>query len=116
MNLIGDVVGKNCCIVDDMIDGGGTVCNASFVLMQAGAESVDVVAVHGLFSGDAFVTIDDAPINKVYVSDSIQLRNNGKSIRSDMVSDKIKVVTIAKLLAETIRRACNGESLKALVK
>ena len=116
MNLIGDVVGKNCCIVDDMIDGGGTVCNAAFVLMQAGAESVDVVAVHGLFSGDAFVTIDDAPINKVYVSDSIQLRRNGKAIRSDLVSDKIKVVTISKLLAETIRRACNGESLKALVK
>jgi phosphoribosylpyrophosphate synthetase len=75
-----------------------------------------VVAVHGLFSGDAFVTIDDAPINKVYVSDSIQLRRNGKAIRSDLVSDKIKVVTISKLLAETIRRACNGESLKALVK
>lgn len=110
MNLIGDIAGKKCCIVDDMIDGGGTVCNAAFVLMNDGAEAVDVVAVHGLFSGDSLIRIADAPINNVYVSDSIHFENETS------VTDKIRVVSISKLIAETIRRSCNGESLKALVK
>ncbi|MAZ56871.1 phosphoribosylpyrophosphate synthetase [bacterium] len=112
MNVIGDVVSKKCCIVDDMIDGGGTVCNAAFVLMNEGADSVDVVAVHGLFSGDSLIRIADAPINKVYVSDSIQFEDDNETT----VTDKIRVVPISKLIAETIRRSCNGESLKALVK
>ena len=112
MNVIGDVVSKKCCIVDDMIDGGGTVCNAAFVLMNEGADSVDVVAVHGLFSGDSLIRIADAPINKVYVSDSIQFEEDNETTDSE----KIKIVSISKLLAETIRRSCNGESLKALVK
>ena len=107
MNIVGDVKGKKCCIVDDMVDGGGTLCGAADALLDAGAQSVDAVIVHGVFSGGAVDRIQSSNINKLYVSNSIEQATSG--------ADKIEVIDIDSLLAETIRRFCNGESLKALV-
>jgi len=107
MNIVGDVKGKKCCIVDDMVDGGGTLCGAADALLNAEAESVDAVIVHGVFSRGAVDRIQASNINKMYVSNSIEQSTNG--------ADKIEVIDIDYLLAETIRRFCNGESLRALV-
>ena len=107
MNVIGDVNGKKCCIVDDMIDGGGTVCGAADALLDSGATSVDVAVVHGVFSGEARKKIQESNINKVYVTDSIE-----QSI--DIFSDKIEIVSVDVVLSETIKRVRNGQSVKAL--
>lgn len=107
MHIIGDVKGKKCCIVDDIVDGGGTLVNAAEALIAEKAKLVDGVIVHGVFSKGAINRISSSQINRLYISNSIE------QIRD--LPDKIEVVDIDDLLAETIRRFCNGESLKALV-
>ena len=107
MNVIGDVVDKKCVIVDDMIDGGGTLVGAVEALEKSGSKSVDAISIHGVFSGSAIKRIEDSNIGKVYISNSIEQVKD--------LSDKIVVVGIEDLLSETIRRFYNGESLKALV-
>jgi ribose-phosphate pyrophosphokinase len=107
MNVIGDVVDKKCVIVDDMIDGGGTLVGAVEALEKSGSKSVDAISIHGVFSGSAIKRIEDSNIGKVYISNSIEQVKD--------LPDKIIVVGIEDLLSETIRRFYNGESLKALV-
>jgi ribose-phosphate pyrophosphokinase len=107
MNVIGNVVDKKCVIVDDMIDGGGTLVGAVEALEKSGSKSVDAISIHGVFSGKAIQRIEDSNIGKVYISDSIEQVKD--------LPDKIVVVGIEDLLSETIRRFYNGESLKALV-
>jgi ribose-phosphate pyrophosphokinase len=107
MNIIGDVKGKRCCIVDDIVDGGGTLVGAAEALIAEKAKIVDGVIVHGVFSKGAIGKINSSLINRLYISNSIE------QIRD--LPEKIEVVDIDNLLAETIRRFCNGESLKALV-
>jgi|LWDU01.1.fsa_nt_gi ribose-phosphate pyrophosphokinase len=109
MNVIGNVEGKKCVLVDDMVDGAGTLVGAADALEGHGAKSIDAICVHGLFSGDAIKKIKESNLNKLYVTDSIE---HGKGIRE---TEKIEILTIRDLVAETIRRSCNGESLKALV-
>jgi ribose-phosphate pyrophosphokinase len=107
MNVIGDVVNKKCVIVDDMIDGGGTLIGAVEALEKSGSKSVDCISIHGVFSGKAIERIEDSNIGKVYISDSIEQVKN--------LPSKIVVISIEDLLSETIRRFYSGESLKALV-
>ena len=109
MNVIGDVKNKKCVIVDDMVDGAGTLIGASEALIQNNAKSVDGICVHGVFSGSAVKRIENSKIGVMYISDSIE---QSESVLS---SKKINIISIEKLLCETIRRFRNGESLKALV-
>jgi ribose-phosphate pyrophosphokinase len=107
MHIIGDVKGKRCCIVDDIVDGGGTLVGATDALLAEKAKSVDAVIVHGVFSKGAITRLNESSINTLYISNSIE--------QIKKLPEKIQVVDIDDLLAETIRRFCNGESLKALV-
>ncbi|MBR3181531.1 MAG: ribose-phosphate pyrophosphokinase [Eggerthellaceae bacterium] len=105
--LIGDVTGKICIINDDMIDTGGTLCAAADTLLARGAEAVYVCATHGLFSGPAFDRIENSSITEVVVTDAVPVpleRQNGK----------IKVLTIAPLVAKTIESVYTNNSVSKL--
>lgn len=113
MHIIGNVKGKKCCLVDDIVDGGGTLIGATEALLNEKAKSVDAVIVHGVFSRGAVSRLVASDINTVYISNSIE--QCGIKKLNDVELSKISVIDISDLLAETIRRFCNGESLKALV-
>lgn len=105
LDLIGDVLGKNVLIADDMIDTAGTLTNAAKLIMQKGAKSVRAAATHGLFSNPAIERIDKSPLEEVFVTDSIYPKEE------ILKNKKIKVVSIAKLLAEAIKRIESGKSI-----
>ena len=108
MHIIGDVEGRDCIIVDDMIDTGGTLCKAAEALKEHGAKRVFAYATHPVLSGKAVENIRNSVIDEVIVTDSIPLSAELKAI------DKIKVLTLADMLAETIRRISNEESISAM--
>ena len=108
MNIIGEVQGKRCLILDDMIDTAGTLVNAANALMQAGAKEVAACATHGVLSGPAVKRITESPLSEVVITNSIPLGEAGKA------SGKFKVVSIARLLAEAIRRIHNSDSVSSL--
>ena len=107
MNVIGDVEGRDCIIVDDMIDTAGTLVKAAAALKEKGANSVIAYATHPVFSGSAFENINNSELDEVVVTDTIPLP-------SDKSSDKIRVISIASLLAETMRRINNGKSVSEI--
>ena len=105
--MIGDVEGKNVIIVDDLIDTGGTVVHAAKALKDNGAEAVYVGCTHAVFSGDAVKRLEESPVKEVVVTDTIpfdESRSGGK----------VKVLSVAGLLAEAIRRIHIGESVSSL--
>jgi ribose-phosphate pyrophosphokinase len=104
--VIGDVQGKTAIVIDDMIDTAGTLCAAGEALMKAGARRVMAAATHGVFSGPAFERIAASPFEQVVVTDTIPLRAGAP--------DKIKVLSCAPLLAETISRIFIDESVSAV--
>lgn len=108
MNIIGDVQGKTCLIVDDMIDTANTLCKAASALKERGAERVLAYATHAVFSGEAVNRIASSDIDQVVVTDTIPLSDAARSC------DRIRQVTIAGLLAETMRRISNEESVSYL--
>jgi len=108
MHIIGDVVGKDCIIIDDMIDTAGTLCNAARAVIDAGARSVVACATHGVLSGPAVQRIIDSPLKKVVVTNSIAPSEETASCA------KIEFVSIAPLLAEAIRRIHNSDSVSSL--
>lgn len=108
MNVIGDVQGRTCVLVDDMIDTANTLCKAASALKERGAERVLAYATHPVFSGEAIKRLDNSDIDQVVVTDTIPLSEAGKKI------NKIRQVTIAGLLAETVRRISNEESVSYL--
>jgi ribose-phosphate pyrophosphokinase len=108
MHLIGDVKGKDCIIVDDMIDTAGTLTGAAQALVDNGARRIVAVASHGVLSGPAIARIEASPISEVIVTDSIQLSAAAKAC------GKVKQVSLAKLLGEAIRRIHNGDSVSSL--
>jgi ribose-phosphate pyrophosphokinase len=110
MNLIGDVEGKHCFIVDDMIDTAGTLCKAAAALRERGAESVRAYATHAVFSGLANTNIADSELDEVVVTDSIPLRNGARN------NSKIRQLSLCVLLAEAIRRIHNEESINNMFK
>jgi len=108
MNIIGDVRGKTCVIVDDIIDSGGTIVNAVDALKKAGAVDVYVFITHAVLSGDAADKIKKSKIKKLIITDSI---DNSLKIKNN---SKIEVISIAPLMAEAINRISNSTSVSDL--
>ncbi|WP_138976628.1 ribose-phosphate pyrophosphokinase [Photobacterium damselae] len=108
MHLIGDVEGRDCIIVDDMIDTGGTLCEAAEALKERGAKRVFAYATHPVFSGTAAQNIRESVIDEVIVTDSIPLQ---KELAE---TGKVSVLTLSGMLAEAIRRISNEESISAM--
>jgi ribose-phosphate pyrophosphokinase len=108
MHVIGDVKGRDCIIVDDIIDTAGTLCNAARAVMEHGAKRVVAVATHGVLSGPAVQRIQDSPLDEVVVTNSIPLSDEARA------SKKIRTVSIARLLGEAIRRIHNSDSVSSL--
>ena len=109
MNIIGDVKGRDCILFDDIVDSGGTLCNAADALMEKGAKSVAAYVTHGVLSNGAAARINKSDaLKRLVVTDSIATKDEvGKS-------KKIEVVSVAELLAEAIRRIANEESVSSL--
>ncbi len=110
MNIIGDIEGRDCLIVDDMVDTAGTLCKAATALMDRGAKSVSAYVVHAVLSGSAIDNIMNSVLKEVVVTDSIP---QTKAIRA---CEKIRTITIANILGETIRRINQDESVTSLMK
>ncbi len=108
MNLIGDVRGKTCLIVDDIIDSGGTIVNAAEVLKKRGATEIYVFITHGVLSGDASRKIKNSKIKKLFVTDTI---DNSKKIKNN---NKIEILSVSSLMAEAIKRISNSTSVSDL--
>ena len=109
MNLIGEVDGRVALIVDDMIDTGGTLLQAAGLLREQGATKVVACATHGVFSGAALSRISDPLFSKLVVTDTIPLSEEFEKL------DHVEVVSIAPLIAETIRRIQRNDSVSALL-
>jgi ribose-phosphate pyrophosphokinase len=108
MNIIGDVKGKTCIIVDDIIDSGGTIVNAVEALKKAGAVDVYVFITHAVLSGTAVDKIKKSKIKKLIITDTI---DNLKKIKNN---NKIEVLSISSLMAEAIKRIANSNSVSDL--
>jgi ribose-phosphate pyrophosphokinase len=108
MNIIGDVKGKQCIIVDDMIDTAGTLTGAAKALMDFGATRVVACATHGVLSGPAIQRIMESPLEEVVVSDTIPLSPAARTC------SKIKQVSMARLLGEAIKRIHSSDSVSSL--
>ena len=110
MNVIGNVKGKTCIIVDDIIDSGGTIANAAGTLIKRGAKEVHVYVTHGVLSGKAVEKIKKSKIKNLVVTDTIDSSDKVKKARN------IEVLSISNLLAEAIKRISNSTSVSDLFK
>lgn len=108
MNIIGDVSGRECVIVDDLVDTAGTLCLAAKALKESGAVSVKAYCTHPVLSGRAIENIAGSVLDELVVTDSIPLRADA------IACTKIRQLSIAEMLAETIRRMVTGDSVSSL--
>jgi ribose-phosphate pyrophosphokinase len=108
MNIIGDVSGRFCILVDDIVDSAGTLCNAAAALREAGAEDVVAYVSHGVLSGGAVARVEGSTLSELVITDSI-----GAPV-SVAEAKKIRRLTIAPLLAEAIRRIADESSVSSL--
>ena len=108
MNIIGNVKGKTCIIVDDIIDSGGTIVNAVDALKKSGANEVYVFITHAVLSGDAAKKIKNSKIKKLIITDTI---DNSQKIKNN---NKIEVLSISSLMSEAIKRIANSNSVSDL--
>jgi ribose-phosphate pyrophosphokinase len=108
MNIIGEVSGKSCILIDDIVDSGGTLCNAAEALMQDGARDVAAYLTHGVLSGGAISRITSSQLHQVVITDSIQPT---EAVR---VARNIRVISIAPLIGEAIGRTSREESVSSL--
>jgi len=108
MNIIGDVAGRRCVLVDDIVDTAGTLCNAAAALMDAGASSVSAYVTHGVLSGGAVARVTASPIETLVITDSIVATEAVRAARN------IRQVTIAPLMAEAIQRISEERSVSSL--
>jgi ribose-phosphate pyrophosphokinase len=108
MHLIGDVKGRDCIIVDDIIDTAGTLSNAARAVIKYGARRVVACASHGVFSGPAIQRLQESPLEEVVVTDSIPLSEEAAACK------KVRVLSIGRLLGEAIRRIHNSDSVSSL--
>ena len=108
MNIIGDVAGKECIVPDDIIDTAGTLCNAAKALKDSGASKVSAYITHPVLSGPAIERISNSEIDELVVTNSIPLTQDGKKC------SKIRVISIAPIISECIKRLSNEESLSAV--
>ena len=108
MNIIGDVDGRRCILVDDIVDSAGTLCNAAVALSEAGASAVLAYVTHGVFSGGAVARVTSSPLESLVITDSIMAT---EAVR---VSHNVEQLTIAPLIAEAIRRISEESSVSSL--
>lgn len=108
MNIIGEVAGKTCVLIDDLVDTAGTLCHAAQALKDAGAKKVLAYITHAVLSGPAIERISKSDLDELVVTDTIPLRAEAKSCQ------KIRQLTVAGLLAETMRRIRDEESVSSL--
>ena len=108
MNIIGDVSGKACVLVDDIVDTAGTLCAAAVALKEQGAHKVLAYCTHPVLSGPAISNLVNSPLDQLVVTDTIPLTVEA------VACGKIRQVSVAELLAETIRRIAFGESVSSL--
>jgi len=108
MNIIGDVKGRTCIMIDDIIDSGGTLCNAAQALMDAGAASVTAYITHGVLSGAAVSRVNNSALKELVISDTIL------PTEETQASSKIRLLTIAPLIGEAIRRIADESSVSSL--
>ena len=108
MNIIGDVEGRECFMIDDIVDSAGTLCNASDALIKQGATKVYSYVTHGVLSGKAVERVNNSSLTKLLITDTIE--------ESDAVkkSDKIEVISISSLLGEAIKRISDEKSVSSL--
>jgi ribose-phosphate pyrophosphokinase len=108
MNIIGDVHGRRCILIDDMVDSAGTLCNAAVALKDAGASSVSAYVTHGVLSGGAVKRVADSPLESLVTTDSIQATEAVK------LSRNIRHISVAPLMAEAILRISEERSVSSL--
>jgi len=108
MNIIGEVKGKNCVLIDDLVDTAGTLCHAAHALKDAGAKRVAAYITHAVLSGPAIGRIEKSELDELVVTDTIPLSEAGKACK------KIRQLSVAELLAETMRRIRDEESVSSL--
>ncbi|TWB35841.1 ribose-phosphate pyrophosphokinase [Nitrospirillum pindoramense] len=108
MNVIGDVNGRDCILVDDIVDSAGTLCNAAVALKERGAKSVRAYVTHGVLSGGAVARVAQSPLEALITTDSIQAT---EAVR---VSRNVRHLTVAPLIAEAIERISNERSVSSL--
>lgn len=108
MNIIGEIDGRTCLLVDDMVDTAGTLCNAAAALKSQGAKKVVAYATHPVLSGKAIDNLNNSVLDELVITDSIPLSDAGSQC------ERIRVLTLSKMLAEAVRRLSNEESLSAM--
>jgi ribose-phosphate pyrophosphokinase len=108
MNLIGEVEGRTCVLVDDIVDTAGTLCKAAEALKKNGATKVVAYATHAVLSGSAIENIKNSQLDELVVTNSIPLRDDAKKC------GKIRTLSLGKLLGESVRRISNEESISAM--
>ena len=108
MHIIGEIGGRNCVLMDDMVDTASTLCEAASALKQAGAVQVKACCTHPVLSGQALQRINESELDEVVVTNSIPLSEDAK------VCSKIRQISISGLLAESIRRIATGDSVSSL--
>jgi ribose-phosphate pyrophosphokinase len=105
--VVGEVEGRQCVLIDDMIDTAGTIVQGAEVLMDSGADRVTAAATHGIFSGPAIDRLKNAPIGEVVVTDTLPLAE-------DQRIDKIKVLSVAGIVADAIRAVFEDASVSEI--
>jgi ribose-phosphate pyrophosphokinase len=108
MHIIGDVEGRSCVIVDDLVDTAGTLCKAAEALKKSGAHKVVAYCTHAVLSGPAVVNIENSDLDELVVTDTIPLHAAARRC------ERIRVLSIAELLAETMHRVSIEESVSSL--
>ena len=108
MNIIGDVKGRFCVMIDDIADSAGTLCNAADALIEAGATDVAAYITHGVLSGKAVERVNSSSLRKLIITDTI------RAPQSALDSDKIRILPIAPLLGEAIKRIADESSVSSL--
>jgi len=108
MNIIGDVSGRTAVIIDDLVDTAGTLCNAAAALKEAGATRVVAYCTHPVLSGNAVRNINDSVLDELVVTDTIPLREDARAC------PRIRQLSVAAMLAESVRRVSEGESLSSM--
>ncbi len=107
VNVIGEIEGRNILIRDDMVDTGGTLCQAAEAMIKVGALEIFAICTHAVLSGDAIKRINDSVIKKMIISDSINIENKG-------LTDKFLVLSCANLFGEAIMRISGEKSVSSL--
>ena len=108
MNIIGDVRGRCCILADDIVDSGGTLCNAATALMDAGAKSVAAYITHGVLSGGAVARVDSSALTELVITDTIMPTD------AAMDSNRIRILTASHLIGEAVRRIADESSVSSL--